>query len=91
MQIKSTIESIKTRYSCRAFTDKTPTDKDLQIIAESAVAAPSALNIQPWRVIISRSGSVFPRIGLSVLLGYADESGVKPPHEVDMGKVSWAE
>jgi hypothetical protein len=30
-------------------------------------------------------------VGLSVLLSYADESGVKPPHELDMGKVSWVE
>jgi len=30
-------------------------------------------------------------LGLSVLLGYADESGVKLPHELDMGKVSWVE
>ena len=184
MQIKNTIESIKSRYSCRAFTDKIPSDKDLQIIAESAVAAPSALNIQPWRVIIvknkqlldeleaeafnnldegarervmSRGGKVYYNtpcqiiiaiegnhnkwanidcgiitqnialaaesrginslicgmihyafmgdkgdyfkerlgfhedyeVGLSVLLGYADESGVKPPHELDIGKVSW--
>ena len=186
MQIKNTIESIKTRYSCRAFTDKMPSDKDLQIIAESAVAAPSAMNMQPWRVIVvknkellaeleeeavanlddaarervmSRGGKVyyntpcqviiaiegnhnkwanidcgiitqnvalaaeslginslicgmiafsfmgdkgqhfkqrlgFPEgyeVGLSVLLGYADESGIKPPHELDMRKVSWVE
>jgi len=30
-------------------------------------------------------------LGLSVLLGYADESGVKPPHELDMSKISVAE
>jgi len=159
-------------------------DKHLQLIAESAVAAPSAMNMQPWRVIIvknkellaeleaeavanldeaarervmSRGGKVyyntpcqvviaiegnhnkwanidcgiitqnialaaeslginslicgminyafmgdkgqyfkerlgFPEgyeVGLSVLLGYADELGVKLPHELDMGKVSW--
>ena len=178
-----TIESIKNRYSCRAFTDKMPSDEQLQLIAESAVAAPSALNIQPWRVMIvknkqllaeleteaynnldegarervmSRGGKVyynapcqiiiaiegdhnkwanidcgiitqsivlaaeslginslicgminyafmgdkgdyfkerlgFPEdyeVGLSVLLGYADEVGVKPPHELDLNKIT---
>jgi hypothetical protein len=28
-------------------------------------------------------------LGLSVLLGYADEAGIKPPHELDAEKVSW--
>ena len=30
-------------------------------------------------------------IGISVLLGYADDSGVKAPHELDMSKVSYIE
>ncbi|MCL2072159.1 MAG: nitroreductase family protein [Oscillospiraceae bacterium] len=184
--ILSTLEAIKTRYSCRAFTDKMPSDFDLQTIAEAAVAAPSAMNMQPWRVIIVKDKSLldelekegmkslaelpdkgtynrmqerggkmyyntpcqmiiameksskwtdidcgiitqnialaatslginslicglisfsfskkkgdyfkqklgFPdgyEIGISVLLGYAAESGVKPPHEPDLGKIS---
>jgi nitroreductase len=187
----NTIEAIKNRYSCRAFTDKMPSDEHLQIIAEAAVAAPSAMNMQPWRVIVvknkqllaefeaeaikniaaledkstyervmSRGGKVyynapcqiiipvdspdinkwanidcgiitqnvslaaeslginslicgmiafsfmgekgqyfkerlgFPGgydLGLSVLLGYADEAGVKAPHELDLSKISVVE
>ena len=183
----NTIETIHARYSCRAFSDKMPSDDDLQTTVKAAVAAPSAMNMQPWRVIVvknkqllneleaeafsnldetarervmSRGGKVyyntpcqiiipiadsksnkwsnidcgiitqnivlaaeslginslicgmiqfafmggkgdyfreklgFPEdydLGLSVLLGYADESGVKLPHELDMGKVSWVE
>ena len=48
----NTIEAIKTRYSCRAFSDKMPSDADLQTIAAAAVAAPSAMNAQPWQVIV---------------------------------------
>ena len=48
----NTIDAVKARYSCRAFSDKMPSDADLQVIAEAAVAAPSAMNQQPWRVII---------------------------------------
>jgi len=47
----NTIEAIKTRYSCRAFSAKTPSDGDLQTIAKAAVSSPSGMNIQPWRVI----------------------------------------
>ena len=51
----NTIEAIRTRYSCRAFTDRMPFDEDLQIIAEAAVAAPSGMNRQLWRVIIVKN------------------------------------
>ena len=50
--ILNTIEAIKTRYSCRAFSDKTPSNEDLQTIAEAALAAPSGINRQLWRVIV---------------------------------------
>ena len=181
-----TIETIKTRYSCRAFSDKMPSDADLQVIAEAALASPSAMNLQPWRIIIvknkdllaefeaegmkniaalpykgtyerimSRGGKLYyntpcqfiipipkdskwaridcgiitqtialaaasiginslicgliefafsgdkaqyfgerldisddEEIGISILLGYADETGVKPPHELDLTKIS---
>jgi len=183
----NTIQAIKSRYSCRAFTSQMPSDEHLQIITEAALAAPSAMNMQPWRVIVvknqellaeleteafnnlddsarervmSRGGKVyyntpcqiiipitdpvnnkwanidcgiitqnialaaeslginslicgmiafsfmgdkgdyfkqrlgFPEnydLGLSVLLGYADESGVKAPHELDLTKISTVE
>lgn len=51
----STIETIKTRYSCRAFSDQMPTNEQLRIIAEAAVASPSGLNRQLWRVIILKN------------------------------------
>ena len=50
-----TIKAIHTRYSCRAFSDKMPSDEDLQTIAKAAVAAPSGLNRQPWRVIVIKN------------------------------------
>jgi len=50
--MQNTIESIKTRYSCRAFSGRTPSEADLRTIAEAAVASPSAVNSQPWRVIV---------------------------------------
>jgi nitroreductase len=62
MQIKNTIEAIETRYSCRAFTDKMPSDKNLQTIAEAALAAPSAMNMQPWRVIIVKNQSLLAEL-----------------------------
>jgi nitroreductase len=51
----NTIESIKTRYSCRAFSGKSPSDEELQVIAKSAVSSPSAMNSQLWRVIVVKN------------------------------------
>ena len=51
----NTIEAIKTRYSCRAFSDKMPADELLRVIAEAAVASPSGMNRQLWRVIIVKN------------------------------------
>lgn len=50
-----TIETIRTRYSCRAFTEKIPGDSDLQTIAQAGVCAPSGMNRQPWRVIVLKN------------------------------------
>lgn len=50
-----TIKTMLTRYSCRAYTDKMPPEKALKAIAEAAVAAPSAMNQQNWRVIVLKN------------------------------------
>lgn len=50
-----TIEAIKTRYSCRAFLDKMPSDVELRIISEAAAASPSGMNRQLWRIIIVKN------------------------------------
>ena len=51
----NTIEAIHARYSCRAFSNKMPSDERLRIIAEAAAAAPSGMNRQLWRIIIVKN------------------------------------
>ena len=53
--ILDTIETIRTRYSCRAFSGEMPSDEALRIIAEAAVQAPSGINRQLWRVIVVKN------------------------------------
>ena len=64
----NTIEAIKTRYSCRNFSDKTPPDEHLRMIAEAAVAAPSGMNRQHWRVIVLKDRK---------LIGELEAEGIK--------------
>ena len=47
-----TLKSIAERYSCRDFTDTPLTDEQIKALVEAAIAAPSALNRQPWHVIV---------------------------------------
>src|SRR5882757_3439225 len=43
-------EAVASRYSCRAFLPKPVPEKTLRDIVEKAARAPSAGNMQPWRV-----------------------------------------
>jgi len=41
--------TIKTRRSIRKYTDKIPSDKEIEAILEAGCWAPSGLNNQPWK------------------------------------------
>jgi nitroreductase len=51
-------EAIERRRSVRKYTDAPVSDADLRRIVELAGKAPSAWNIQPWRVIAVRDAEV---------------------------------
>jgi len=44
------LEAVATRYSCRAFLPKPVSEKTVREIVERASRAPSAGNMQPWRI-----------------------------------------
>jgi len=73
----TTLEVIRTRYSCRAFSDRMPSDEVLRTIAEAAVASPSARNIQPWRIVVIKSQALLAELeaeGMAVLAAQSDRS-----------------
>jgi nitroreductase len=47
--MNSTIETIKSRRSVRAFKPQSPTRAELEAVLESATWAPSGMNAQAWR------------------------------------------
>ena len=72
-----TIETILTRYSCRAFTDKAPSDQDLRTIAQAGVCAPSGMNRQPWQVIVLKNKDLICKLeeeGMKNLAALPDQS-----------------
>lgn len=46
------LELIKSRRSCRSYTDKPIPKKTVERIIEAGINAPSAMNRQPWRFIV---------------------------------------
>ena len=73
----NTIESIRTRYSCRAFSDKMPSEENLRTIAEAAIAAPSGLNRQLWRVVVVKNRELIYELeaeGMRNLAAFPDKA-----------------
>jgi nitroreductase len=46
------LDAIFSRYTCRAYKDDLPGKETLETIARAALASPSAMNRQPWRIIM---------------------------------------
>ncbi len=47
---------INDRYSPRSFTERAVSDGDLELVLEAARWAPSSMNEQPWRFLVTRLG-----------------------------------
>ncbi|MGI6201775.1 MAG: nitroreductase family protein [Eubacteriales bacterium] len=53
--MNETLKVIARRYSCRDYLPELPPEADLRAIAEAAVQSPSAMNRQPWHIIVVRN------------------------------------
>lgn len=76
--MNETLKIIFNRYSCRSFTDKMPDDTDIELIAKAAVAAPSAMDRQPWRCVAVKNKRLIDDMeaeGLKALKSAGDQSG----------------
>lgn len=48
----SAIETIMTRKSVRAYTDEKLTSEEIETLLRAAMAAPTGMNLQPWRFVV---------------------------------------
>jgi nitroreductase len=58
-----TLEAIYTRRSIRKFKDRPLSDKKIETILRAAMAAPSAMNEQPWHFVVIRDRAILREIG----------------------------
>ncbi len=75
--MSQTLDNIAGRYSCRAFTPAMPTQEQLTAIARAAVSAPSAMNKQPWRIIVVTDTALISEMdaeGMRILREAEDQS-----------------
>ena len=64
--MNTTIDTIMTRTSVRKFKDTPVGEENLAIILRAAMAAPSAINRQPWAFVVINDRSILNAIGKSL-------------------------
>jgi len=75
--MNETLRTIAKRYSCRAFTDKKPSDGDLKTIANASLCSPSGMNRQHWQIIVVKNAELIAELeeeGLCTLANLPDKS-----------------
>jgi nitroreductase len=75
--MNETLKTIAERYSCRDFTGKPLSDTDVKALVHAALASPSAMNRQPWQVIVITDKNFIDEIdaeGMRILAAADDKS-----------------
>lgn len=60
------IDNIMTRTSIRSFTDEALTDVLIETLLKAGMAAPSAVNKQPWKFVVVKNRSIMKQIADSI-------------------------
>ena len=62
MKEQNALDVIKTRVSVRQFTGEKISDEQIQTLLECAMAAPSAVNKQPWAFVVVKDEAMLARL-----------------------------
>lgn len=65
--MNETLQTIRNRYSCRSFTGEAVAQEQIEAIAQAGVQAPSAMNLQPWEIIVIRDKALLDEMDASVM------------------------
>ncbi len=68
-QVNPAIENIMTRMSVRSYTDRTVSADTVEVLLRAAMAAPTAVNKQPWHFFVVRGEKVRNAIADSLEYG----------------------
>jgi len=67
---------IQSRFSCRSFSDRAPSDAELLAIASAGLAAPSGMNRQPWFLSVVKNRALISEMEQEGLLAIAAGEGL---------------
>ncbi|MCL1793696.1 MAG: nitroreductase family protein [Oscillospiraceae bacterium] len=76
--MNETLQTIAARYSCRDFCDTPLDEKQSSAIVDAALASPSAMNRQPWHIVMITDKNLIDELdeaGMEVLAAAEDKSG----------------
>ncbi len=65
--MNETLKTIQNRYSCRSFTGEAIEQEKLEAIALAGVQSPSAMNQQPWEIVVIRDKSLIDEMDAAVM------------------------
>lgn len=65
-QTNPAIENIMTRTSVRAYSERPLAKETLDTLLQAAMAAPTAVNLQPWRIVVVTDGALRDSIAGSI-------------------------
>ena len=75
--MNETLKNIAERFSCRDYSDRKPSDEQLDLIAQAAIQAPSGMNRQQWQVIVLKNRELISEMeaeGLKTLASMPDQT-----------------
>ncbi len=65
--MNDTLRAIASRYSCREFTGAKIEEDKVVTIAKAAVQSPSAMNKQPWKIVVIRDKALIDEMNDTVM------------------------
>jgi len=75
--MNETLKNIADRYTCRDFKDTPLSDQQIEELVKAALSAPSAMNLQPWHMIMVTDKALVDELdaeGLDILSKNEDRS-----------------
>jgi len=75
--MNETLKNISERYSCRDFADTPLTDGQVEALVGAALAAPSAMNLQPWHITVVTDKGLIDELdtyGMAILAADEDKA-----------------
>lgn len=65
--MNETLRTIKNRYSCRNYTGEPVEQEKLEAIALAGIQAPSAMNYQPWKIIVIKDKTLIDEMDAATM------------------------